>query len=41
MSFLDKIFDIKEEKQITGLTQELKSLYIYQKFKKIINQFYL
>ena len=34
MSFLDKIFDIKDEKEITGLTPELKSLYIYQKFKK-------
>ena len=34
MSFLDKVFDIKEEKEIIGLTTELKSLYIYQKFKK-------
>ena len=34
MSFLDKIFKIKDEEQITGLTPELKSLYIYQKFKK-------
>ena len=34
MSFLDKIFEIKDEKEIIGLTQELKSLYTYQKFKK-------
>lgn len=34
MSFLDKIFDIKDEEEIIGLTPELKSLYIYQKFKK-------
>ena len=34
MSFLDKIFDIDNEEEITGLTPELKSLYIYQKFKK-------
>ena len=34
MSFLDKIFKIKDEKEINGLTPELKSLYIYQKFKK-------
>ena len=34
MSFLDKIFDIKDEKEVIGLTPELKSLYIYQKFKK-------
>ena len=34
MSFLDNILDIGEEKEVIGLTQELKSLYIYQKFKK-------
>ncbi|MBR3198716.1 MAG: transcription-repair coupling factor [Bacilli bacterium] len=34
MSFLDKIFKIEDEKEIIGLTTELKSLYIYQKFKK-------
>ena len=34
MSFLDKIFDINNEKEIIGLTPELKSLYVYQKFKK-------
>lgn len=33
MSFLDKIFEIKDEKEVIGLTTELKSLYIYQKFK--------
>lgn len=33
MSFLDKIFDISNEEEIIGLTKELKSLYIYQKFK--------
>jgi len=34
MSFLDKILDINKEKEIIGLTNELKSLYIYNKFKK-------
>ncbi len=34
MSFLDKIFQIKDEEEIIGLTPELKSLYTYQKFKK-------
>ncbi len=34
MSFLDKILEIKDEKEVIGLTSELKSLYIYQKFKK-------
>ena len=34
MSFLDQIFEIDNEKEVIGLTQELKSLYIYQKFKK-------
>ena len=34
MSFLDNIFDIKDEQEIIGLTSELKSLYIYNRFKK-------
>ena len=34
MSFLDKILDIGDEEEVIGLTPELKSLYIYQKFKK-------
>ena len=34
MSFLDKVLDIKDEKNISGLNTELKSIYIYQKFKK-------
>ena len=34
MSFLDKIFEIKDEEEVIGLTPELKSLYIYEKFKK-------
>ena len=34
MSFLDKIFNIKDEEEVIGLTTELKSLYTYQKFKK-------
>ena len=34
MSFLNKILDITDEEEIIGLTPELKSLYIYQKFKK-------
>ncbi len=34
MSFLDKIFKIADEEEITGLTSELKSLYIYKRFKK-------
>ena len=34
MSFLDNIFDINDEDQIVGLTTELKSLYIYNRFKK-------
>lgn len=34
MSFIDKIFEIKDEEEVIGLTPELKSLYIYQKFKK-------
>ncbi|MBR3362952.1 MAG: transcription-repair coupling factor [Bacilli bacterium] len=33
MSFLDKIFKIENEEEITGLTQELKSIYIYERFK--------
>ena len=34
MSFLETIFQIGDEREISGLTDELKSLYIYQKFKK-------
>lgn len=34
MSFLNNIFNINDEKEVRGLTKELKSLYIYQKFKK-------
>jgi len=34
MSFLDQILDIGEEKEVIGLTDELKSLYIYNKFKQ-------
>ena len=34
MSFLNNIFKIKDEEEIIGLTPELKSIYIYQKFKK-------
>ena len=33
MSFFDHIFKIEDEKEVIGLTPELKSLYIYQKFK--------
>lgn len=34
MNFLDDIFKIDSEIEVSGLTKELKSLYIYQKFKK-------
>jgi len=34
MSFLDDIFDIGNEEEVIGLTKELKSIYIYNKFKK-------
>lgn len=34
MSFLDNIFNIEKETEIIGLTDELKSIYIYNKFKK-------
>ena len=34
MSFLDNIFDIKDEEEVIGLTSELKSLYLYKKFQK-------
>ena len=34
MSFIDKIFDKVENKELIGLNNELKSIYIYQKFKK-------
>ena len=33
MSFLDKIFDKVENKELIGLNNELKSIYIYEKFK--------
>ncbi|MBR2588264.1 MAG: transcription-repair coupling factor [Bacilli bacterium] len=33
MSFFDHIFKIEDEKEVIGLTPELKSLYVYQKFK--------
>lgn len=34
MSFLENIFDIDKEKEVIGLTPELKSLYVYKKFKQ-------
>ena len=34
MSFINKIFQIGNEEEIIGLTKELKSLYIYERFKK-------
>ena len=34
MSFLNNIFKIEKEEEIIGLTPELKSIYIYQKFIK-------
>ena len=34
MSFLDKLFKISDEEEIIGLTSQLKSLYIYNRFKK-------
>lgn len=34
MSFLNNIFNLSDEEEVIGLTSELKSLYIYQKFKK-------
>ncbi len=34
MSFLDNILDIENEEEVIGLTNELKSLYVYNKFKK-------
>ncbi len=37
MSFLDKIFDKVENKEIIGLNNELKSIYIYNKFKNSNN----
>lgn len=34
MSFFNKIFDVKETKNITGLNKELKVLYVYNQFIK-------
>lgn len=34
MSFLDNLMEINNEKEVIGLTSELKSLYVYNKFKK-------
>ncbi|MBR3898236.1 MAG: transcription-repair coupling factor [Bacilli bacterium] len=34
VSFLNNIFNLSDEEEVIGLTSELKSLYIYQKFKK-------
>ncbi len=34
MSFFDNIFDIGREEEIVGLTDELKSVYIYNRFKQ-------
>lgn len=34
MSFLDKIIPINEEKQIVGLNNELKAIYLYNKYKQ-------
>ena len=41
MTFLDKIFDKVESKELIGLNNELKSIYIYQKFKKENNSIIL
>ena len=34
MSFFDNIFTFKNEKEVIGLTNELKSIYIYNRYKK-------
>ena len=34
MSFLDNIFKTQDKREVIGLTPELKSVYIYQKFKR-------
>ena len=34
MSFLENLMEINNEKEVIGLTSELKSLYVYNKFKK-------
>ncbi len=34
MSFIDKILNIEKEEEVYGLTAELKSLYVYNRFKK-------
>ena len=41
MTFLDKIFNKVENKELIGLNNELKSIYIYQKFKTSNNSIIL
>ena len=37
MTFLDKIFDKVDSNELIGLNNELKSIYIYEKFKNSNN----
>ena len=37
MTFIDKIFDTVDTKELIGLNNELKSIYIYEKFKNSNN----